>query len=112
MDTGWNSGICASKHFNRPEPPERDERTRVKKEIKVSDILAGASGALSVLPVFIDQRNAVGIRLAVLIALCVGLGLSWQLTRGRHWIVKTIFFVGICLGCSLLAQMVAFALLP
>lgn len=108
MDTAWSSATCAS----RPSSHSRPIPEFVKKKITVSDILAGAIGILSVLPVFIDQRNAMSVRLAVLAALVVGLGLSWRLTRGRHWIVKTLFFVGICLGSSLLVQMIVFALLP
>ncbi|MEZ4703060.1 MAG: hypothetical protein R2834_22220 [Rhodothermales bacterium] len=84
----------------------------MKKQIKVSDILAGAIGILIVLPEFVDQRNSIEERLAVAAALMIGLLLSWHFTRGIHWILKSILFAGICLLSALIAQLAIRAFMP
>jgi len=93
-----------------PTPSQPHNRPYVKKEIKVSDILAGAVGALVVLPELIDQRNGIEERLAVVLALAIGMVISWHYARKYHWIIKTALFAGICMGCVIVAQLIVYAL--
>jgi hypothetical protein len=76
----------------------------------VSDILAIAVGALVVLPELIDQRNGIEERLAVLVALVVGLAISWHFARKHHWIIKTALFACICMACAVVAQLIVYAI--
>jgi hypothetical protein len=80
------------------------EHSRFRQSIRVSDIVAGFVGTLVVLPELIDQRNGFDQRVAVVVALFVGLAVSWFVTRERHWIVKAVVYACICLLCALLAQ--------